>query len=78
MKLHYYKETDSLYINLSSKMSVDSYEISPGVVIDYDDQGRVTGIDIDQASEILDLQEFQISQLPIEKTSYLLDKVPGG
>jgi len=35
MKLHYYKETESMYIDLSSKISVDSKEISPGVVLDY-------------------------------------------
>ncbi|MGQ9553426.1 MAG: DUF2283 domain-containing protein, partial [Anaerolineae bacterium] len=31
MKLHYYPETDSLYIDLSEKLSADSLEVAPGV-----------------------------------------------
>jgi len=36
MKLKYYPDTDSLYIDLSEKPSVSSQEISEGVVIDFD------------------------------------------
>ena len=65
MKLSYYEETDSLYINLSSKSSVDSQEVSEGVVLDYDDEGNIVGIDIDNASRKLDLKEVNINRLPI-------------
>jgi uncharacterized protein YuzE len=51
MKLHYYADTDSLYIDLSEKVSVESREVSPGVVLDFDDAGRTCGIDVDQASQ---------------------------
>lgn len=40
MKINYYPETDSLCIDLSSKPSVDSIEVSEGVVIDYDAKGQ--------------------------------------
>lgn len=50
MKLNYYPETDSLYIDLSEKSSADSKEISEGVVLDYDANGNLAGIDIDNAS----------------------------
>lgn len=50
MKINYYAETDSLYIDLSSKPSVDSREVSEGIVLDYDADGNLVGIDIDQAS----------------------------
>lgn len=50
MKLHYYLETDSLYIDLSERTSVDSQEVAPGVVLDFDAEGRLVGIDIDWAS----------------------------
>ena len=56
MKLNYYKETDSFYIDFSLTESVASQEVSPGVVIDYYSSGKITGIDIDQASQILDLK----------------------
>jgi uncharacterized protein YuzE len=62
MKLNYYEETDSLYIDLSSKKSVDSKEVSEGVVLDYDGEGNIVGIDIDNASKKLDLKEININQ----------------
>ena len=53
MKLKYYKETDSLYIDLSLKISTDNKKISDGVVLDYDSEGNLVGIDIDNASKKL-------------------------
>jgi uncharacterized protein YuzE len=49
MKLHYHPDTDSLYIEFSERPSVDSREISEGVVVDYDADGKVVEIDIDNA-----------------------------
>jgi uncharacterized protein YuzE len=67
MKLNYYAETDSLYIDLSSSPSVESVEISDGVVVDYDAEGKITGIDIDHARENIDLAELTTSHLPVTK-----------
>jgi uncharacterized protein YuzE len=50
MKVNYFPETDSLYIDLSERPSAESREISDGVVLDYDDEGNLVGIDIDNAS----------------------------
>ena len=66
MKLDYYPDTDSLYIDLSSTPSVESQEVSEGVVLDYDAEGNLVGIDIDHASRKLDLRELVTSHLPIE------------
>lgn len=66
MKLKYYPDTDSLYIDLSSKPSVDSREISEGVVLDYDADGNLTGIDIDNASRKIDLKEVVLSKVPAD------------
>ena len=65
MKLHYYPDTDSLYIDLSSKTSVSSEEISEGVVQDYDEDGNLVGLDINHASIKLDLKELVLSKLPV-------------
>ena len=54
MKVNYHPDTDSLYIDLSSKPSVDSREVSDGVVLDYDADGNLVGIDIDHASRKLE------------------------
>ena len=64
MKLNYYPDTDSLYIDLSEQASVESRQISEGIVLDYDADGNLVGIDIDNASEKVDLQRLTISKLP--------------
>jgi uncharacterized protein YuzE len=66
MKLTYYPETDSLYIDLSEQPSVDSQEISEGIVLDYDASGNLVGIDIDNASKKVQLKELILSKLPTE------------
>lgn len=66
MKLNYYHDTDSLYIDLISHPSVQSKEISEGVVLDYDANGNLVGIDIDNASRKIDLKEVILSKIPAE------------
>jgi uncharacterized protein YuzE len=67
MKLHYDQETDSLYIDLNARPSVDSREIQDGLVIDFDARGQVVGIDIQHASQVLDLATLETESLPIPK-----------
>ena len=66
MKLNYYPETDSLYIDLSEKPSTDSKEISEGIVLDYDAEGNLVGIDIDNASRKVQLKELSLRKLPAD------------
>lgn len=68
MKLNYYPDTDSLYIDLSSKVSSRTEEVSEGIHIDYDDKNNIVGIDIDNASKKLDMNEISVSKLPILET----------
>jgi len=66
MKLSYYPETDSLYIDLSEKSGTESREISEGVVLDYDAEGFLVGIDIDNASKKVQLKELSLIKLPAD------------
>ncbi len=66
MKLNYYPDTDSLYIDLAEKPSAESREVSEGIVLDYDSVGNLVGIDIDNASKKLDLKKLVLSKLPTE------------
>jgi len=69
MKLHYYPETDSLYIDLTERESASSKEVSPGVVADFDDEGKLVGIDLDGASRVADLSRLEAVALPVEDGS---------
>ena len=64
MELQYCGEFDSLCIDLRDAPSVDSREVADGVVLDLDEQGRIVGIDIDHASEKLDLSQLEAVAFP--------------
>ena len=66
MKISYYPDTDSMYIDLSEKKSAESKEVSPGIVLDYDNSGDLVGIDIDNASKKLDLKELVLHKIPAD------------
>jgi uncharacterized protein YuzE len=71
MKFRYHKETDSLYIHLANKPSVESEEVAPNVVLDFDEHGAVVGIDIDHASKHVDLHSLEID---IEPTTNIISR----
>lgn len=70
MKLHYYAETDSLYIELSGRPSTDSQEAAPGVVLDFDTNCQLVGIDVDHASKVTSLSHLEIQGLSMSTLSF--------
>jgi len=64
MKLQYYPETDSLYIELRAEDGADTREIADGVTVDFGADGTIVGIDIDHASSKLDLTTLETGALP--------------
>ena len=64
MKLHYDAATDSLYIDLADRPSVESDEVADGVVLDFDADGHLVGIDIDHASQRVNLHQLVLDRLP--------------
>jgi uncharacterized protein YuzE len=64
MKLHYYPETDSLYIELKNTPGAETREVADGLVVDFDADGNVVGFDIDNASSKLDLSRIETVALP--------------
>jgi uncharacterized protein YuzE len=64
MRMDYDPETDSLYIDLSDRPSVESHEICDGIVLDYDANGALVGIDIEHASVKVDLTHLVLNQMP--------------
>ena len=64
MKLHYYPETDSLYIELKEAPGVETREVAEGLLVDLDAQGNVVGFDMDRASHKFDLSKVETVALP--------------
>lgn len=71
MKLSYFAETDSLYIDLRGGTSVDSVEVAEGIVLDFGSDGALVGIDIDNASQQVDLDRVILAHLnaPVERAA---------
>ncbi|MBL8477845.1 MAG: DUF2283 domain-containing protein [Sterolibacteriaceae bacterium] len=65
MKLNYDAATDSLYIHLAERPSVDSDEVADGVVLDYDAAGALVGIDVQHASQRADIHRLAINHMPL-------------
>ncbi|MEO8616863.1 MAG: DUF2283 domain-containing protein [Luteolibacter sp.] len=66
MKIEYFPDTDSLYIELADRPGADTREIEDGIVLDIDAEGRAVGIDIDQASKHVNLSTLNLRRLPFE------------
>ncbi len=65
MKIEHFKDTDTLYITLSNKLSNESFEIKEGMVIDLDENNKVVGIEIEHASETIETDKLEILSLPV-------------
>lgn len=71
MKISYYPDTDSLYIDLSEQPSAESREVSEGIVLDYGADGRLVGIDIDNASKKVNLKTLALNKIPSDKQTFV-------
>ncbi len=60
MKVHYHKETDSLYVELRSQPALDSREVADGVVCDFGKEQQLVGIDVQEASERCDVEHRSV------------------
>ncbi|MGR3317247.1 MAG: DUF2283 domain-containing protein [Candidatus Anammoxibacter sp.] len=65
MRLSYHADTDALYIHLVERPGVETREVAPGIVVDFDSEGKPVGIDIDHAQGIIDLTTLETESLPI-------------
>lgn len=63
MKLKLDQKADALYLRLDDSKIIESEEVSPGVVLDFNANGVVVGIemrDLSQRSPKLDFQGLQV------------------
>jgi uncharacterized protein YuzE len=62
MRLHVDKAADALYLRLDDSKIVESEEVSPGVVLDFNEHNQVVGIEmlnLSKRAPKLDLSELQ-------------------
>jgi uncharacterized protein YuzE len=65
MNFKYNSESDMLYIELANGISTESEEVAPNIVLDYDESNQVIGIEIEDASKLIDLSRLEITAFPI-------------
>jgi len=65
MKINYDKASDSLYIHLADRPSMDSDEVNDGVVLDFDANGALVGIDLQHASQRMDINSLSVAKMPL-------------
>jgi len=70
MKIEYYPETDTLYIDIKETVSFETKEISNGIILDYDKFGQVTGIEIDNAKKVANLSKIETKSLPFSELAF--------
>lgn len=49
MKTLYDSEADALYVRFAAAKVVDSEEVAPGVMLDFDEEGRIVGVEVLEA-----------------------------
>ena len=65
MKLEYFPDTDTLYLTLKQGPGTNAEEVAPNVVLDYNAEREVIGVEIEQASKMTELDNAQLSVLRI-------------
>ena len=65
MRLQYYPETDSLYVEFKDGPGVETREVRDGFNVDLDATGEVVGFDFDHASKRLNLSTLETEALPL-------------
>ncbi len=60
MRMHYSQEADALYIRLKETKIENTDEITDGVILDYDINGTVVGIEILSVSKTVDIGQLII------------------
>jgi uncharacterized protein YuzE len=67
MKFEYFPDTDTLYIDIKDTASVESQEISNGIILDFDELHQLTGIEIDNAKKVANLSKIETKSLPVNE-----------
>jgi uncharacterized protein YuzE len=59
MKVWYDRGADALYIRLNDAPIIESEEVRPGVVLDFDDNDRVVGVEVMHAGKLMSPDQLE-------------------
>ena len=62
MRLKIDKQNDALYLRLDEKAIVESEEVQPGVILDFDKKGKVVGSEILALSTRVKSEKLRVLQ----------------
>lgn len=68
MKLKIDEQADALYLSLGEAPAVQSDEVAPGIIVDYDSEGRAVGIEflhLSKRAAPMDLRQFLFESVPL-------------
>ncbi len=65
MKMHFDQKADALYLRLDDSKVVESEEVRPGVVLDFNEQNQVVGIEILRVQERVPLANLRQMQFEV-------------
>jgi uncharacterized protein YuzE len=64
MNIVYFPDTDILYFELIPEEATGGWEVAPGVVVNYAEDGRTVGIEIEQASKSANMESLKVGNFP--------------
>ena len=67
MRIIYDEEVDAIYLRLKETLYYESDEVKEGLILDYDREGNLIGIEILDASEYLSPEELATLSFNIER-----------
>ncbi|MCI0441233.1 MAG: DUF2283 domain-containing protein [Chloroflexi bacterium] len=60
MVIQYDPDTDMLCIRLADGVSTESEEVAHGIVLDFDERNQVIGIEVEDASKLMDISRLEV------------------
>lgn len=70
MVFQYYPDDDMLYVEFTDGTSTESEEVAPGIVLDFDERGRIVGMEIENAGRQVDLSKLEFNSMPIATLTF--------
>lgn len=63
MKIRYFTDTDTLYVELNNNLVAETREINENTLIDLDGNGNLVSLTVEHARGVTDLREFSLHQV---------------